>query len=588
MKTITKRITFLIVALMVMSIGVSAAKRAYAEMSYDLKTMTFKYGEKPNKMYCWDVTNTGSAGYPAWVDSGIYEIVTTVVFDPSFKEARPKSCRMWFWNFANLDSIHGINNLNTSEVTTMFRMFNSCINLRTLDVSGFNTSKVTDMEMMFIGCSKVKELDVRFFDVSKVTNMSQMFCGCNSLATIYCNRSWSCEQSSSMFWSSDVTPLKGAVALADDRYKTDVSMANPETGYFTYKHDYDIHITDYTLPQDFEPGDYEATSRTSGVKSVSVDYSMFDRSLDLHDAADVYAGSNLGIIFTIELEDAYGAANGVNTYNAYIDFDGEQQLQEKSVSGMAANKKCFVYVYRVPTPEGGEYMRTAIDTITAPVIGREPMWKIATSAGAKPIGILPEPTPKEQFQRDNYCPVIDIIWYEKGDVYEYDEEEGYLYVGCWKSMERGDKFQVGKTYAVELKISPVEGQQFHKRTIYKMNGENAVENVSFEYTEDPGAYFYCWNGRNVSLYYIFPTLPCYLGDVNMDGSITMADANAVVNYFLANEKPEGFPVHLANVNGDYDNNGNPAVTMADANQIVNSFLSGAAAQEYVAPDNGHE
>ena len=57
-----------------------------------------------------------------------------------------------------------------------------------------------------------------------------------------------------------------------------------------------------------------------------------------------------------------------------------------------------------------------------------------------------------------------------------------------------------------------------------------------------------------------------LGDVNHDGSVTMADANMVVNYFLATDKPEGFDTTAADVNED------GYVTMADANQIVNMFL----------------
>ena len=58
------------------------------------------------------------------------------------------------------------------------------------------------------------------------------------------------------------------------------------------------------------------------------------------------------------------------------------------------------------------------------------------------------------------------------------------------------------------------------------------------------------------------------GDVNHDGSVTMADANMVVNYFLATDKPDGFDTTAADINGDGD------ITMADANQIVNMFLSG--------------
>ena len=60
--------------------------------------------------------------------------------------------------------------------------------------------------------------------------------------------------------------------------------------------------------------------------------------------------------------------------------------------------------------------------------------------------------------------------------------------------------------------------------------------------------------------------------MNNDGAVTMADANAVVNYFLATEKPSGFDLDNANVNGDTDDDGNPAITMADANAVVNMFL----------------
>ena len=65
-----------------------------------------------------------------------------------------------------------------------------------------------------------------------------------------------------------------------------------------------------------------------------------------------------------------------------------------------------------------------------------------------------------------------------------------------------------------------------------------------------------------------------LGDVNNDNEITMADANAVVNYFLAEDKPAGFNLNAANVNGDFEEDGTtPAITMSDANAIVNMYLN---------------
>ena len=58
------------------------------------------------------------------------------------------------------------------------------------------------------------------------------------------------------------------------------------------------------------------------------------------------------------------------------------------------------------------------------------------------------------------------------------------------------------------------------------------------------------------------------GDVNHDGSVTMADANLVVNYFLANDKTifVDFDIVAADVNED------GYISMADANAIVNMFL----------------
>ena len=67
--------------------------------------------------------------------------------------------------------------------------------------------------------------------------------------------------------------------------------------------------------------------------------------------------------------------------------------------------------------------------------------------------------------------------------------------------------------------------------------------------------------------------PLLLGDVNNDGFVTMADANMVVNYYLADDAAKaqmlenGFNIETADMNSDVD------ITMADANAIVNVFLS---------------
>ena len=130
----------------------------------------------------------------------------------------------------NLTSLE-LSNFNTENVQYMSGMFYECQNLTSLNLSNFNTEDVKDMSEMFRGCQNLTSLDLSNFKTKKVQDMRDMFYECNSLQTIYCNNTWTCLYSWGMF--SGCTNLKGAVPY--DASKTDASMANPETGYFTKK-----------------------------------------------------------------------------------------------------------------------------------------------------------------------------------------------------------------------------------------------------------------------------------------------------------------------------------------------------------------
>ena len=124
-----------------------------------------------------------------------------------------------------------LKNFNTQNVTNMGEMFSGCYRLTSLDLSHFNTQNVTKMSGMFNGCSGLTSLDLSHFNTQNVTNMFWMFQGCSALTTINSNTAWQCPHSYYMF--AGCTKLKGAVAY--DENKTDATMANPETGYFTAK-----------------------------------------------------------------------------------------------------------------------------------------------------------------------------------------------------------------------------------------------------------------------------------------------------------------------------------------------------------------
>ena len=110
--------------------------------------------------------------------------MTQVAFDPSFAEVRPTFTCYWFYEMRKLETITGMNYLNTSEVTRMDDMFSRCYKLTSLDLSGFNTSNVTDLSEMFRGSSALRTIYVG--DGWQLSDMAQaisrnVFNDCTSL-----------------------------------------------------------------------------------------------------------------------------------------------------------------------------------------------------------------------------------------------------------------------------------------------------------------------------------------------------------------------------------------------------------------------
>ena len=111
--------------------------------------------------------------------------ITKVVFDDSFANCTSlTSTAWWFDECLNLTLINGISNLKTENVTNMRCMFYNCSGLASLDVSHFKTDNVTNMAGMFGSCSALTSLDVINFKTDNVTDMSSMFRGCSGLTSL--------------------------------------------------------------------------------------------------------------------------------------------------------------------------------------------------------------------------------------------------------------------------------------------------------------------------------------------------------------------------------------------------------------------
>ena len=260
-KNLLKNMTAAIAALFIALLALPQTALAQSNEAYVVEngsTLTFYYdAQKYTRIgYIYDINQKKDASVPIWAGKNI---ITKVVFDKLFKDYRPTTTASWFYSCKNLETVEGIEYLNTEEVTDMSRMFAGCNALTVLDVSKFNTAKVTnmscmfgesalttldltsfntanvtDMSEMFAFCDKLTSLNLLNFNTAKVTNMTSMFWACEALTTIYCNDDWTkgvVAESENMF--ADCSKLKGFATY--DANKTDVSMANPSSGYFTRK-----------------------------------------------------------------------------------------------------------------------------------------------------------------------------------------------------------------------------------------------------------------------------------------------------------------------------------------------------------------
>ncbi len=157
------------------------ARTMYGRLNTDTQTLTIYYDDNWQK---GDFT-ISSYSSPDWrSDYNKLAKIKTVVFDPSFKDARLMDCSWWFSGFMGLTTITHLEYLNTSQVTNMQGMFHNCESLEALDLSTFNTENVTNMFGMFDSCKSLKSLNLSSFNTSKVKQMGYMFKNCESLTAL--------------------------------------------------------------------------------------------------------------------------------------------------------------------------------------------------------------------------------------------------------------------------------------------------------------------------------------------------------------------------------------------------------------------
>ena len=178
----------MLLMLLLLPAGMVAQKAAssskyIATYESSTQTLTFKefVGETLPEKSAWVEDKQTVAAINNNLGNGT---IKHIVFDKSFRTYTPTSLYRFFYNLTKLETITGLEYLNTEKVTNMGKMFLNCQTLTSLDVTKFNTANVTDMNDMFSHCVALTSLDVTKFNTANVTDMGYMFFNCQTLTSL--------------------------------------------------------------------------------------------------------------------------------------------------------------------------------------------------------------------------------------------------------------------------------------------------------------------------------------------------------------------------------------------------------------------
>ena len=211
----------------------ASSSKYIATFDSDTETLTF---EK------YEGESLPSDSESEWVEDGtsVFDMfkydcqnIKNIVINESFKTFTPTTLSRFFGGLVKLETITGLEYLNTANVTDMSLLFNNCQKLTSLDVTHFNTAKVTNMYRMFNACG-LTSLDLSNFNTAKVENMGLMFSGCSNLKTIYASdkfKTAAVTESKNMFLGC--SSLSGDIDWSDKA--VDKTYAKIDGGYFRDK-----------------------------------------------------------------------------------------------------------------------------------------------------------------------------------------------------------------------------------------------------------------------------------------------------------------------------------------------------------------
>ena len=425
-------------------------------------------------------------------------------------------------------------------------MFSGCNSLKSVDLSGVDFTQITTCYNMFSGCWKLETVELGgsgYTNSSSLRDCRSMFEDCQLLTTIYCPYALqlkSTGNTTSAYMFKNCLNLQGAVKyqLGND----DISYANPETGYFTIKPvplgiklaDQDvtnINCGDLTaIPGVTGTASYDPDTKTLYLENASISEMTVAGGYALQTTLDTL---RINVVGDCSISSAAGTGIFANSRNVVISGTGTLDItagangivmNNTSTNTLDIDGKVTVNVtadnYGV---QGREYTQRVLSGTM------QTYYRTTLKVGGEGSKLSVNGTAKCFQTLGGFIPA---------DGYEVTAPSRTAYYGASDGVDYYTFCKLSVSFGKELSGSTTT-------TLTQVKGTAVVIEK-----------------------------PYILGDANGDGHITMADANLVVNYFLATDKSTiNINIEAANVNGDVDGEGKPSITMADANQIVNMFLN---------------
>ena len=465
----------------------------------------------------------------------------------SFNTANVTYMKGMFCGCTALQSLD-LSSFNTASVTNMEYMFSSCTALQSLDVSSFNTASVTNMTSMFRACQALRNLDLSNFNTANVTTMEYMFYACTNLKTIYVGGQWSTEAvtySRNMFYYC--TELVGCQGTTYDKNNVDASYAHIDggtsnPGYFTGPEPYAV---------------FSEFLDERGFRRYNVTF---------------YYDMNRGIHETTEGETAYSLQTTANTNPAWMSKNSgvvKVEFDPSFAQARPISTRCwFQGATRLAEFVGMEYLNTSQVTDMFETFYN---CQALTSLNLSTWDTSSATSMQEMFCGCKNLASLNLKGWNTSNVttmYSTFRSCPALTTLVLNSFNTNNVTDMGYMFYDDRKLQRIivgAGWSTDKLT--------RSDNMFYNCTSLVGEKGMTYDANHVDASYAHidggTSNPGYLsasirGDVNMDGTVDIADAVSVLNA-MAGQPVAG----NANVNGDHDDGGNPVVDIADLVTVLN-------------------